>query len=204
MMRVIDGLIAFLIGYALGCIQTAYLLGIIAGKMDIRDKGSHNAGASNAFMILGWKSGAITALVDILKGTAAVLLVQLLLPSMPAYAYVAGLAAITGHIFPFYLRFRGGKGVATLVGMMLGYDYRLGLLFMLIMLVVPFSSNYMAVGSLTVFTILPVVTYLLDLPLVCLVYALILTVVVYLKHMENLNRIRSGEEVKMSEALKRS
>ena len=202
-MQVSSGLIVFLIGYLFGCIQTAYILGKTVEKIDIREKGSLNAGASNAFMILGMKYGIITGLVDILKGTVPVLLVKALYPAEPALAFLAGLSAIVGHIFPFYLRFKGGKGVATLVGMLLGYDVRWGLVFLVIMIIVPFASDYMAVGSLTVFTILPVLTFILDLPYSCLVLAFILTVVAYIKHWPNVQRIRAGEEVRLSKALKK-
>jgi glycerol-3-phosphate acyltransferase PlsY len=194
---------AVVIGYFLGSIQTAYLLGKMIKEVDVREMGSHNSGASNAFMELGWQYGVITGLVDILKGTLAVYLIKSMHPSYPSVAYLAGLSAIFGHIFPFYLRFRGGKGVATLVGMLLGYDFRWGLVFLATMVVIPFVADYMAVGSLLVFTLLPILTYMLRLPTFLVLLALILTGVAYIKHWENILRIRTDSEVRMSEALKR-
>ena len=111
---VCQAIIAILIGYAFGCIQPAYFLGKMIGKMDIREQGSGNAGASNITAIMGWKYGVIVGLVDILKGIFAVLVVRWIYPDSPDLAYLSGIMAILGHIFPFYLKFRGGKGVATL------------------------------------------------------------------------------------------
>jgi glycerol-3-phosphate acyltransferase PlsY len=204
MVTVSNGFIVVLLGYLFGCLQTAYILGRIVGQIDIRDKGSHNAGASNAFMILGMKWGIITGLVDLLKGTVPVLLVRMLFPTAQGLAFLAGLSAICGHIFPFYLKFKGGKGVATLIGMLLGYDVRWGLIFMVIMVVVPFATDYIAIGSLTVFTLLPVVTYFLNLPAICLVLSFILAIVAYIKHWSNVQRIRAGEEVRVRDALKKN
>lgn len=203
MMQLVEGLIVMLIGYIFGCFQTAYIIGKSVGKMDIRDKGSGNAGASNVTMVLGWKFGILTATVDVLKGLLPVLIVKTLYPATPALAFLAGLSAILGHMFPFYLRFRGGKGVATLLGLLLGYDVRWGLIFTLTMIVLPLVFDYVVIGSLTVFAGLPVLTYGLSLAPVCLWFALILTVIAYAKHMENLRHIRSGEEVHVSDAMKR-
>jgi glycerol-3-phosphate acyltransferase PlsY len=202
-MQIRSEILAVLIGYLFGCIQTAYILGKLVGKMDIRKTGSGNAGASNVTIILGWKYGIITAVVDVLKGVVPVVLVKALYPSVPALAYLAGLAAIAGHIFPFYLGFTGGKGVATLLGMLLGYDFRWGLVFVAVMIVMPLTFDYIVAGSLTVFTGLPILTYSLALPPVCLVTALVLTIIAYVKHWENVQRIRAGAEIRIKDTLKR-
>mgnify|MGYP000116291083 CR=1 FL=1 len=188
-------LIVCFIGYLFGCIQTAYILGKIIAGIDIRQQGSGNAGASNVVTVLGLKYGVITGVADILKGVLPVVIVRALYPATPALAYAAGMAAIIGHIFPFYLKFRGGKGVATLMGMMLAYDLRLGLLFIAVILGVVLVVDYIAIGSLTVFTLLPIVTFRLRLPLWCQVAAILLAVIAYIKHAENVQRIRKGTEL---------
>jgi len=202
-MRVTDVLVVMFIGYMFGCIQTAYILGKIVGKMDIRDKGSHNAGASNATMVLGWKFGILTAVVDVLKGIIPVVLVKALFPSTPALAYMSGLSAILGHMFPFYMGFRGGKGVSTLMGLLLGYDLRWGLVFVVTMIVLSLVFDYVLIGSWTVFTGLPILTYGLALPPACLLLAFLISVIAYIKHAENIQHLRSGEEVRVSTAMKR-
>ncbi len=202
-MQITQSVVAILIGYALGCIQTAFFVGELVRHIDIRQQGSGNAGASNVVTVLGWKYGVITGLVDILKGVLAVIIVRAVYPSFPALAYSAGLAAIVGHIFPFYLGFRGGKGVATLVGMMFGFDYRFGLLFVAVMLVVTLATDYIAIASITVFTLLPVVTFILKFPLAVQIAAALLTILAYVKHAENVQRIRNGAEPHVRATLKR-
>ncbi|MBN1873290.1 MAG: glycerol-3-phosphate 1-O-acyltransferase PlsY [Anaerolineae bacterium] len=202
-MTITQILIAALIGYLFGCIQTAYLLGKFVGRFDIRQMGSGNAGASNVTVIMGWKYGIITGILDILKGIVPVLIVKTLYLDTPALAYFAGQAAILGHIFPFYLNFRGGKGVATLVGMFLGYHWPFGLLLVGLMIVLPFTFDFIVVGSLTVFTVSAILTFVLELPWLCKLTALVLTVIAFIKHAENIQRIRNNEEVRMSDTFKK-
>ena len=187
-------LLSSLVGYLFGCVQTAYFVAKAVAGIDIRQQGSGNAGASNVVTVLGLKYGAITGVMDILKGILPVVIVRALYPATPALAYTAGMAAIIGHIFPFYLKFRGGKGVATLIGMMLAYDLRLGLLFIAVILGVALVVDYIAIGSIAVFTLLPIATFMLKLPLWCQVAALLLALIAYIKHAENVRRIRDGEE----------
>lgn len=197
----LPGLLSGLIGYALGCIQSAYLLGRLVGKIDIREHGSGNAGASNITSTLGLKYGAIVGLVDILKGTAAVLVIQRVYPDFPELAYLAGLMAILGHMFPVFLKFRGGKGVATLAGMMFGVDWRLGILFVLLIAVPAFVTDYIVAGSFTTFLALPVVTYLQGLPIYLLILSLAVTVVCFYLHRGNIQRILKGTELKIRETI---
>jgi glycerol-3-phosphate acyltransferase PlsY len=194
---IIKTVISVLIGYAFGCIQSAYLLGRFVGKIDIREHGSGNAGASNVTSILGLKYGVIVGLVDILKGTFAVLVVKWIYPSMPALAYLSGLMAIVGHMFPIYLKFRGGKGVAALAGMMFGVDWKLGVLFVLLVAVPAFITDYIVSGSFTTFLALPVITYLRGYPISLLILSLVLTAACFYLHRDNIQRIFKGEELKI-------
>ena len=202
-MQVGNVFIAMLIGYLWGCIQTSYILGKIVGKMDIRTKGSHNAGASNATMVLGWKYGIITAIVDVLKAILAVVVVKMLYPSSPELAFLSGLTSILGHMFPFYMGFKGGKGVSALTGMLLGYDLRWGLAFLVALIVIILASDFVLVGSWTVFTGLPILTYVFGLPAFVLLLAFLISVIAFIKHSENVVNIRTGEEVRVSTAMKR-
>lgn len=201
-MQLLQIIIVSLIGYLFGCIQTAYFLSKIINKTDIRQHGSGNAGASNVTLVMGWKYGLITASIDVLKGILPVVIVRALYPTTPALAYFAGMAAIFGHLFPFYLKFRGGKGVATLMGMFLGYQWPLGLMLMGMMIVLPLLFDYIVVGSLTVFVLLPILTFMLKMPWLCKIIASVLTIIAFIKHAENIQRIRTDEEVRISEVLK--
>jgi len=196
-------IIAILIGYAFGCIQSAYFLSKIVGKMDIREHGSGNAGASNITTIMGVKFGFIVGLVDVLKGIFAVLVVKWIYPDSPDLAYLSGIMAILGHIFPFYLKFRGGKGVATLVGMMFGLNWKLGILFLLLVALPALLFDYIVAGSFTAFIALPVVTYILEYPLIFTVMGVCLTILCFYLHRANIQRIINKEEVKIRAVLKK-
>jgi glycerol-3-phosphate acyltransferase PlsY len=189
--------VALLIGYLFGCIQSAYLIGKSVGKIDIREHGSGNAGASNITSTLGLKYGALVGFVDILKGLLAVLVVSWIYPDDPTLAYLSGLMAVLGHIFPFYLKFRGGKGVATLVGMMFGVNWKLGVLFVLLVAVPALVTDYIVAGSFTTFIALPIVTYLRGYPAVYLLISLALTALCFYLHRGNIKHIRAGEELKI-------
>ena len=194
-------IIAILIGYAFGCIQSAYFLSKMVGKMDIREHGSGNAGASNITTIMGVKFGFIVGLVDVLKGIFAVLVVKWIYPDSPDLAYLSGIMAILGHIFPFYLKFRGGKGVATLVGMMFGLNWKLGILFLLLVALPALLFDYIVAGSFTAFIALPVVTYILEYPLIFTVMGVCLTILCFYLHRANIQRIINKEEVKIRAVL---
>ncbi len=196
-------IIAILIGYAFGCIQSAYFLSKMVGKMDIREHGSGNAGASNITTIMGVKFGFIVGLVDVLKGIFAVLVVKWIYPDSPDLAYLSGIMAILGHIFPFYLKFRGGKGVATLVGMMFGLNWKLGILFLLLVALPALLIDYIVAGSFTAFVALPVVTYFLEYPLIFTVMGVCLTILCFYLHRANIQRIINKEEVKIRAVLKK-
>jgi glycerol-3-phosphate acyltransferase PlsY len=198
---VIRTIFSILIGYALGCLQSAYLVGRLVGNLDIREHGSGNAGASNITSTLGLKYGVIVGLVDILKGVLAVLVVNWIYPGRPELAYLSGLMAVIGHMFPFYLKFRGGKGVATLAGMMFGVNWKLGVLFVLLVAVPAFITDYIVAGSFTTFLALPVVTYLGDYPLSLLLLSTLLAAACFYLHRGNIQRILKGEELKIRAVL---
>jgi len=198
----VDLFASIIIGYLFGCVQSAYLIGRIFGKLDIRDHGSGNAGASNITATMGWKYGIIVGLADILKGLLAVLTIKGLFPGRQELAYLSGMMAVIGHIFPFFMKFRGGKGVAALVGMMFGVDWKLGLLFVLLVAIPALLTDYIVAGSFTTFVALPVVTHLRGLPGWFLVLSLLLAVLCFYLHRGNIQRIIKKEEVKISSVMK--
>ena len=111
-------LLVILGAYLLGCSNMAYYVGKV-NKVDLTKLGSGNLGASNTTALLGWGSGVLVGIHDIGKAALAVFLAQLLLPELPNVGAVAGVACVMGHIFPFYLKFKGGKGLASFIGMSL-------------------------------------------------------------------------------------
>jgi len=197
----LNTLLAILIGYAFGTIQAAYFVSKIFGKMDIREHGTGNAGASNITTIMGVKFGFIVGFVDVLKGLLAVVVVKWLFPQSPNLAILAGMMAIVGHIFPFYMKFRGGKGVATLIGLFFGFDWKLGILFIFLVALPAFLADYIVIGSLTAFVALPVTVYLLDYLLYLVILGAALTLLSFWLHRGNVQRIRDMEETTISSVL---
>ena len=200
---VMQTIITILIGYAFGCIQAAYIISKMFGKMDIREHGSGNAGASNITTIMGVKYGVIVGLVDVLKGLFAVLVIKWIYPGSPDLAYLSGIMAILGHIFPFYMKFRGGKGVAALVGMMFGLDWKLGLLFVLLVAIPALLTDFIVIGSFTAFTALPIVTLILGYPIIFTLFGVCLTILSFYLHRGNIQRIINKEETKISSVIKK-
>jgi glycerol-3-phosphate acyltransferase PlsY len=197
-----QAIIAILIGYAFGCIQTAYFLSKKVGKMDIREHGSGNAGASNITAIMGWKYGFIVGLVDIIKGVFAVLVAKWIFPDSPDLAYLSGIMAIIGHIFPFFMKFKGGKGVATLVGMMFGVNWKLGIFFALLVALPALLTDYIVAGSFTTFIALPIVTYVFGYPIVFTIISVCLSILCFYLHRANIQRIINKKELKISTVIK--
>ncbi len=141
--------LAFAIGYLLGSIQTAYFVGKFFAKIDVRDYGSRNAGASNVVAVIGWKPGVITAIADVLKAFVAVLIIRNFISADINYLYLAGAGAFIGHCFPFYLRFRGGKGTACMVGLLLSIHWQSGLVLLILSILVAVMTDYEYCGTLT-------------------------------------------------------
>jgi acyl phosphate:glycerol-3-phosphate acyltransferase len=187
-------IVSALIGYLLGCFQTAYIVGRVVKRIDIRTQGSNNAGASNVTMVLGWKYGAITAFTDIFKASLAVILAGVIFPGSKELIFIAGASAVLGHIFPFFLKFKGGKGAASLVGMLLAIDLKLAIIAILTIVIITLVIDYIALGSIGMFSVLPVSTYAYNYPIICTLIGVGLALLCVYKHKINIKRIIKKEE----------
>lgn len=196
-------MLASIIGYLFGCVQTAYILIRIVKKEDIRKLGTNNAGASNVTTVAGWKLGIITAVVDILKGTAAVYIVSQFFPKSIELLYVTGAFVILGHIFPAYLKFKGGKGTASLIGIMLAINFKIALILVVTLVILTVITDYIAIGSIGMFSMLPAVTFIYDYKLICIMIGIFLLAVCIYKHFINLKRIFKKEELGLRAVIKR-
>ncbi|MCI4679497.1 glycerol-3-phosphate 1-O-acyltransferase PlsY [Rhodoblastus acidophilus] len=183
-------LLALLIGYGLGSIPFGLLLTKAAGLGDVRAIGSGNIGATNVLRTGRKDIAAATLLLDALKGTAAVLIMSRF--SLEAGA-LAGFAAFLGHIFPAWLKFKGGKGVATFLGCLFGFAWPAGLAFMAIWLATAFLSKYSSLSALVASALSPVVLWLLGLPGHADLLA-VMAAILWVKHRENIARLRAGTE----------
>ena len=193
-------LIAALLGYLLGCSNLAFFMGKARG-FDIREKGSNNAGASNATVIMGLKVGVLVAIHDVLKATLAALLAIWLLPGTPHIGVVAGVFAVLGHIFPFYMKGRGGKGFASFMGLTLAVDWKFFLALALTVLLITLISDYIALGTLTSITLFPAYLGWTTHSLVAVGIVCIASVIILAKHFINIKRMIAGEEIGLRKAL---
>lgn len=196
------GIIA-LMGYLFGCSNLAFFLGKARG-FDIRQHGSNNAGASNATVTMGLKVGLLVGVHDVAKSCIAALLAAFLFPALPGAAAVAGASAVIGHIFPFYLNFRGGKGFASFVGMILALDWKFFLIIILLALLITLISDYIAVATLTTATIFPIYLIISHVGIIIICAVCIASAVIYSKHIINIKRICSGEEIGLRRTLRKT
>lgn len=199
-------ILCLLFGYIFGCFSTGYFIGK-KNKVDIRKYGSGNVGTTNTLRTLGAKAGAITLLGDVLKAVIAILLVRFLLfpdyENLKLLTLYTGLGVVLGHNYPFWLKFKGGKGIAATGGAMATFDpliIPIGLpLFVLVVAV----TRYVSVGSLCVAIMFPIwilIRYPGDVHM--LIVSLMYTALAFIKHRSNIQRLLNGTENKLGQRVK--
>lgn len=206
-----ERLICLVIGYVCGLFQTSYIIGRMH-KTDIREHGSGNAGTTNALRTFGKKAGAITLLGDLLKCMISIWIVRLLFGEkygdiLPLLSLYAGAGCILGHNFPFYLNFKGGKGVAASVGMILAFDIRIFLPCAIVFFVLFFAAHYVSLCSLCAYAsalIFMIVLgqmgyYGMDRAHTIEMYIVMaaLTAMAFYRHRANIQRLVNGTENKI-------
>ncbi len=198
---------SLILGYVLGSIPFGLLLTRNAGLGDVRDIGSGNIGATNVLRTGSKKLAAATLLLDMLKGTAAVIVAVMIATRLvhmpPSIAYYAGIfsgfGAFLGHLYPVWLKFKGGKGVATYIGVLLGLAPLLVAGFCIIWLVVAFASRYSSLAALIASIAMPTIAFIMHGPKVLFFVLLAMTALLVWKHRENIARLKSGEETKIGQ-----
>ena len=188
-------LAALVFGYLLGSIPFGLIFTRMAGLGDVRKIGSGNIGATNVLRTGRKGIAAATLLGDMLKGTAAVAIAALW---GPQFAIVAGLGAFFGHLFPVWLGFKGGKGVATFIGVLLGLKPLAALIFALIWLGIAFTSRYSSLSALIASAATPIILWLLGEPGMAGL-AIILAALLWWKHSQNISRLLAGTEGKIGQ-----
>ena len=187
-------LLCAVVGYFLGCHNLAHRLAQRRG-FDIRTVGSNNPGASNTVITMGWKAGIMVGIHDAAKAFIPAHLASLLFPELALAAPIAGVAAVLGHIFPLPLRFRGGKGFAPYIGMILAVNWKFALVIMAVTVLITIITDYIAIGTFTTVISFPVYSALMMRHyLTAIVVAAASAVVIY-KHRENIVRIATGKEI---------
>ncbi len=187
---------AVVLGYLLGSVPFGLVLTKLAGTQDLRSIGSGNIGATNVLRTGRKGLAAATVLLDGVKGAVAVLIARTLVYDQDT-VLLAGLAAVLGHLFPVWLGFKGGKGVATNIGVLFGLYWPLGLIFLAVWLMIALLSRISSLSALTASTLTPLWAFLFgrsDLALA----SLFLGVAIWISHRANIARLLRGQEPKIS------
>jgi acyl phosphate:glycerol-3-phosphate acyltransferase len=204
-MNIVLLVLTLVLAYLLGSVATAVWVGKIFHGIDVREHGSGNAGATNTIRVLGWKTGVPVLLIDILKGWLAAMLPvffnlgghgSALLTNLQI---LAGVSAIFGHIFPVFAGFRGGKGVATITGVLLAIHPLLTLACLGVFMCVLLITGYVSISSMSAGFAFPVFLFLFfDTPSVYFkIFSCVVAVAMVITHRKNISRLLKGEESKL-------
>ena len=206
-------IIMALIAYCIGSINFSVILSKKMAGFDVREKGSGNAGSTNMLRSVGKKAAALTLICDILKGVVSIGVAMILgkvIPNMnrELLVQIAGLAVVIGHTFPVFFQFKGGKGVATSVGVLLMSNWQIGLICLVFALVIMILTKMVSLGSCGAAVLFPVLTLFINQHYTVLtngktgsvyfIYSILLAIIVLYNHRSNIQRILNGTENKLS------
>lgn len=189
--------IAILVAYLLGSVSSAVIVARIMSLPDPRSLGSGNPGATNVLRTGNKKAAAITLLGDLLKGLIPVILARLL-HFEPLALCAVGLAAIIGHMYPIFLGFKGGKGVATTLGVLFGVSWPLAVGWIIVWLSVAKLSAYSSLAALSATILLPIAAWLMNYSQAVVILSLAISLLVVWRHRGNIKKLLSGQETKIS------
>ena len=206
-------IIVGLIAYLLGSISFSIIFTQKFAHVDVRTKGSGNAGSTNVLRVAGKKAAALTLLCDVLKGVVAILIAFLIGKIIKAdsnihaiLCQIAGILVVIGHTFPVFFKFKGGKGVATSLGVLLTINWRLGLICLVFALVIMIITKIVSLGSISAAVLFPVLCMFVpwsfivstDNHLSYIVFSFILAFLVIFNHRSNIVRLKNGKENKLN------
>jgi acyl phosphate:glycerol-3-phosphate acyltransferase len=188
--------VALILGYLFGSIPFGLILTKLAGTQDLRSIGSGNIGATNVLRTGHKGLAAATLILDALKGTAAVIVAGYY--AGPNAAMLAGLGAVLGHLFPVWLKFKGGKGVAVYIGVLIGLFWPAAVVFCVLWLATAFTTRYSSLSALVAAFVTPIFLWWFGHPALASLFA-VLTLLLFYMHRENINRLQAGTEGKIGE-----
>ena len=191
--------------YVIGSINFAVIISRKIAGFDVREKGSKNAGTTNILRTVGKKAAIITLLCDILKGVVAVLIAILVKYiwkdiNVQTLKYLAGIAVIIGHTYPIFFEFRGGKGVATSIGVLLMLNWKIGLICLIFGLIVIAITKMVSLGSMTGAVLFPIISIFMqeNIKFIQVILCFFITAIVIFNHRTNIKRLKEGKENKLS------
>ncbi len=190
-----------IISYLIGSFPSGYLMGKFLKGIDIRQYGSKNVGATNVFRVVGKMPGLITLLIDIIKGLIVIVIVRKImnLPNVQLLQILAGLSVIIGHNWTIFLGFKGGKGVATSTGVFFGLVPESLLVALLLFSAILLITRKVSLGSLIAVFVFPFVVYFFKEPREILLFSSLISFIVIVKHIPNINRLIKGTENKITD-----
>ena len=191
-----DWLLLIVAAYVVGSIPTGLIFGKLIWKKDLRRFGSKNIGATNAWRVIGKKAGLLIFVLDFLKGQIGVL-IGCCLFATPGAMVVGGLFAMLGHIFPLFLGFKGGKGVATGLGVISTLMPKVTAIVVIVWLVMTLITRYVSVASIVAAVLTPILAACFNEPIIYFLFALVAAIVIVFRHRENIQRLKSGRENKV-------
>ena len=203
----IECAIMAIIAYLIGSINFSIILSKKMAGFDVREKGSGNAGTTNMLRSVGKKAAAITLICDILKGVIAILIAIVIgkifkNTNGSLLVQIAGVAVILGHTFPIFFKFKGGKGVATSLGVLIMSNWQIGLICLVFALILIALTQMVSVGSIAAAILYPVLTLFIPqnyiVPGNYLIYSIVLAIIIVFNHRENVKRLLNGTENKIS------
>ena len=187
--------VAILIGYLIGCFNLALIISKIK-KVDLRNTGTKNLGASNTFITFGKGLGVLVGACDIFKCTLVVILIKLIFPEMDYLPYITGIACVFGHMFPFYLKFKGGKGFASFLGMSLGIHWKYFIVIGICIILITLITKYIVLATMATVISYPIFLFIHTENWIIVTMVTVLSGIIIMKHYKNLIRIAKGEEFK--------
>lgn len=191
-------IILILFGYLLGSVPTGFILGSMAG-VDVRKAGSGNVGATNVARVAGKRQGILTLIGDTAKGVVPVIL-ALQMGANLTTTVMAGAAAFVGHLYPVFLKFRGGKGVATALGVFVALAPVAALVLILMFIAIALSSRIVSVGSIATAMAAPLILWLFSYPPIVVGIAVFIAAAITLRHRSNIQRLLNGTEPRFGSA----
>ena len=205
----VENVIMAIVAYLIGSINFSVILSKKMAGFDVREKGSGNAGTTNMLRSVGKKAAAVTLICDILKGIVAIIIAIVLgnifnVENKSLLVQIAGIAVVVGHTFPIFFQFKGGKGVATSLGILLMSNWQIGLICLVFALVLMVLTRMVSVGSCAAAVLFPILTlfikdnYIVSEGNSYLIYSIILAVIVLFNHRANIKRILNGTENRIS------